>query len=105
MGPCSTSEDKNSLRYYLGPRTTATATSVLSRETPTRETHEMAETHVEKRLKQMWVRIGETLKRLRSTDAGRWRLVWVSDGRKWVLGLSKAANVACLAIFNPDTNR
>jgi hypothetical protein len=24
---------------------------------------------------------------------------WVSDGRKWVLGSSKATNVACLAVF------
>jgi hypothetical protein len=48
--------------------------------------------------------IGETLKRLRSTNAGRWWLVWVSGGRKWVLGSSKAANVACLAVFDPDTN-
>ena len=31
-------------------------------------------------------------------------LVWVSDGRKWVLGSSKATNVACLAVFDPDTN-
>jgi hypothetical protein len=50
------------------------------------------------------VRIGETLKRLRSTSAGRWWLVWVSGGRKWVLGSSKATNVACLTVFDPDTN-
>ena len=50
------------------------------------------------------VSIGETLKRLRSTNAGRWWLVWVSGGRKWVLGSSKATNVACLAGFDPDTN-
>jgi hypothetical protein len=93
--------------------TTATATSALSRETPTKETAEMAETHVtaemaethvEIRLKRLWVRIGETLKQLRSTSAGRWWLVWVSGGRKWVLGSSKATNVACLAVFDPDTN-
>ena len=84
--------------------TTATATSALSRETPTKETPEMAETHVEKRLKRLWVRIGETLKRLRSTSAGRWWLVWVSGGRKWVLGSSKAVNAACLAVFDPSTN-
>jgi hypothetical protein len=30
--------------------------------------------------------------------------VWVSGGRKWVLGSSKATNVACLAVFDPDTN-
>ena len=58
----------------------------------------------EKRLKRLWVRIGETLKRLRSTSAGRWWLVWVSGGRKWVLGSSKAVNVAYLAIFGPSTN-
>jgi hypothetical protein len=50
------------------------------------------------------VSIGETLKRLRSTNAGRWWLVWVSGGRKWVLGSSKATSVACLAVFDPDTN-
>jgi hypothetical protein len=84
--------------------TTATATSALSRETPTKETAETAETHIEKRLKRLWVRIGETLKQLRLTSAGRWWLVWVSGGRKWVLGSSKATNVACLAVFYPDTN-
>jgi hypothetical protein len=52
MGPCSTSGDQNSLRYDLG-LTTATATSALSRETPTKETPETAETHVEKRLKRL----------------------------------------------------
>ena len=69
-----------------------------------KETPETAETHVEKRLKRLWVRIGETSKRLRSISAGRWWLVWVSGGRKWVLGSSKATNVACLAVFDPDTN-
>jgi hypothetical protein len=44
------------------------------------------------------------MKRLRSTSAGRWWLVWVSGGRKWALGSSKATNVACLAVFDPDTN-
>jgi hypothetical protein len=83
---------------------TATATSALSRETSTKETPETAETHVEKCLKRLWARIGETLKRLRSTNAGRWWLVWVSGGRKWVLGLSKAVNAACLAVFDPSTN-
>jgi hypothetical protein len=84
--------------------TTMTATSALSRETPTKETHETAETHIEKRLKRLWVRIGETMKRLRSTSAGRWWLVWVSGGRKWVLGSSKAVNAVCLAVFDPSTN-
>jgi hypothetical protein len=51
-------------------------------------------------MKRLWVRIGETLKRLRSTSAGRWWLVWVSGGTKWVLGSSKATNVACLAVYN-----
>jgi hypothetical protein len=84
--------------------TTVTATSALRRETPTKETPETAETHVEKRLKRLWVRIGETLKRLRLTSAGRWWLVWVSGGRKGMMGSSKATNVACLAVFDPDTN-
>ena len=84
--------------------TSVIATSALSRETPTKETPETAETHVEKRLKRLWVRIGETLKRLRSTSAGRWWLVWVSGGRKWVLGSSKAVNAACLAVFDPTTD-
>ena len=106
MGPCSTSGDKNSQRFMCmtSGLTTATATSALSRETPTKETPETAETHVEKRLKRLCVRIGETMKRLRSTNAGRWWLVWVSGGRKGVLGSSKAVNVACLAVFDPSTN-
>ena len=70
--------------------TTTIATSALSRETSTKETPETAEMHVEKRLKRLWVSIGETLKRLRSTNAGRWWLLWVSGGRKWVPGSSKA---------------
>ena len=65
---------------------------------------ETVETHIEKRLKRLWVRIGETLKRLRSTSAGRWWLVWVSGCRKWVLGTSKTTNVACLAVFDLGTN-
>jgi hypothetical protein len=44
------------------------------------------------------------MERLRSTSAGRWWLVWVSGGRKWVLGSSKAVNAACLVIFDPSTN-
>jgi hypothetical protein len=84
--------------------TNATATSALSRETPTKETHETAETHVEKRLKRLWVRIRENLKRLRSTSARQWWLVWVSGGRKWVMESSEATNVACLVVFDPDTN-
>ena len=62
--------------------TTATAMSALSRETLTKETPEMVEMHVEKRMKRSWVRIGENLKRLRSTSADRWWLVWVRGGRK-----------------------
>ena len=84
--------------------TASFVTSALSRETPTKETSETLETHVEKRLRRLWVRIGETLKRLRSTSASRWWLVWVIGGRKWVLGSSKATNVVCLAVFDPDTN-
>jgi len=44
------------------------------------------------------------MKRLRSTSAGQWWLVWVSGGRKWVLGSSKAVNAAYLAVFDPSTN-
>jgi hypothetical protein len=80
MGCCLTYGDENSLKYDLG-LTTVTATFALSRGTPTKETPETAETHVEKRLRRLWVRIGETLKRLRSTIAGRWWLVRVSGGR------------------------
>jgi hypothetical protein len=103
MGPCSTCGDKNSLRYDLGPHH-CDCHVITQRETSTKETYETAETHVEKRLKRLWVRIGETLKRLRSTLAGRWWLVWVSSGRKWVLGSSKAVNAVCLAVFDPSTN-
>ena len=84
--------------------TTMTATSALSRETPTKETPETAETHVEKRLKRLRNALGTPEKRLRSTSAGRWWLVWVSGGREWVLGSSKAVNAACLAVFDPSTN-
>jgi hypothetical protein len=44
------------------------------------------------------------MQRLRSTSARRWWLVWVSGGRKWVLGSSKAVYAACLAVFDPNTN-
>jgi hypothetical protein len=84
--------------------TTATATSALSRETPTKETHETAEMHIEKRLKRLCVTPETAMKRLRSTSAGRWWLVWVSGGRERVLGSSKAVNVARLAVFDPSTN-
>jgi hypothetical protein len=84
--------------------TTATATSALSRETPTEETPETPEKYIEKRLKRLLVRIGKTMKRLRSTSVGRWWLVWVSGGRQWVLGSSKATNAACLATFDPSTD-
>jgi hypothetical protein len=91
MSPCSTSGDENSLRYDLGPHH-CDCPSALSRGMPTKETPETAETRVEKRLKRLWARIGQTLKRLRSTSAGRWWLVWVSGGRKWVLVSSQAIN-------------
>jgi hypothetical protein len=84
--------------------TTVTATSALSRETTTKETLGTAEMRVEKRLKRLWMRTRETMKRLRSTSAIRWWLVWASGGRMWVLGSSKAVNVACLAVFDPSTN-
>jgi hypothetical protein len=72
--------------------TTATVTLILSRETPTKETSETHKTHVQERLKRLWVMIGENLKRLRWTNVGRWWLAWVSGARRWVLGSSKAAN-------------
>ena len=56
--------------------------STYSGETPTKETPEMAETFIEKRLKRLWVRIRKTLKRLRWTSVGRWWLAWVS-GARW----------------------
>ena len=84
--------------------TVVNATSALSRETPIKETPETAETYVEKRLKRLWVRIGETLKRLKSTRAGQRWLVWVSSGRKWVLGSSKAVNAVYLAVFDIGAN-
>jgi hypothetical protein len=68
---------------------TVIAASALSRETPTKETPKAAETHVEERMKQLWVRIGEAVKWLRSINAGRRWLVWVNGGRKWVRGSSK----------------
>jgi hypothetical protein len=84
--------------------TTAAATSAPSRETHTEETPETAEMHVEKRLKRLSNAWKTPEKRLRSTSAGRWWLVWVSGGWKWVLGSSKATNVASLAVFDPGTN-
>ena len=69
------------------------------------KTLETVETHIEKRLKRLWVRIGDTLKRLRWTSVGRWWLAWVSGARRWVLGSSKAANVAYSAVFDADTVR
>ena len=79
---------------------TTTATPVLSRETHTKETPKTPGTHVQKRLKRLLVGIGQTLKRLMSTT-----VVWVSGAQhaQWVLGSSKAANAASLAIFDPVT--
>jgi hypothetical protein len=42
-------------------------------------------THVQKGLKRLLVRIGETLKRLMSTSVGQWWLVWISGAQQWVL--------------------
>ena len=81
--------------------TTTTATLALSRETPTKETPETPETDIQKRLKRLSVRTRETLKRLRSASVDQWWLMWVSGARQWVLGSSKAANVVCLAVFDP----
>jgi hypothetical protein len=39
---------------------------------------ERLEKRLEERLRRMWVRIGETLKRLSYTRVGRWCLAWVS---------------------------
>ena len=75
--------------------TASFVTSALSRETPTKETSETLETHVEKRLRRLWVRIGETLKRLRSTSASQWWLIWVSGGRKWVMGSNEGQGRQC----------
>ena len=84
--------------------TTTTATSALSRETPTsKKAPGTPEAHIQKRLKHLLVRIGETLERLRPTSVGQRWLIWVSGARQWVLGLSRTANVACSAIFNPVT--
>jgi hypothetical protein len=58
--------------------TTTTAMPEFSRETPTDQT---PETHVQERLKRLLVRIGDTLKRLRSISVGRWWLAWVSGAR------------------------
>ena len=33
-------------------------------------------------------------------QCGQWWLVWVSGAQQWVLGSSKAANAASLAIFD-----
>jgi hypothetical protein len=97
-------------RWILGSSTskatnTTIATSAFNREMPTKETPETAETHIEKRLKRLWVMIGETLKRLRWTIVGRWWLARVSGARWRVLGSSEAANVACSAIFDANTVR
>jgi hypothetical protein len=83
--------------------TTTTATPVLSRETPTKETHETPEMDIQKRLKRLSVRTRETLKRLKSAGVGQWWLVWVSGARQWVLGSSKAANAVGLAVFDSVT--
>jgi hypothetical protein len=77
----------------------------ISREMHTKETPGTAESHLEKRLKRLWVRIGENLKRLRCTSVGRWWLAWVSGARWWVLRSSKAANAACSAVLDVDTVR
>ena len=77
---------------------TTTATSALSRETHTKETPKTPGTYVQKRLKRLLVGIGQTLKRLMPTT-----VVWVSGTQQWVLGSSKAANAASLAIFDPVT--
>jgi hypothetical protein len=66
---------------------------------------ETPETHAQKRLKRLLVRIGETLKRLRWISVGRWWLAWVSGDRRWVIGSSKAANAACPAVFDAGTVR
>jgi hypothetical protein len=81
--------------------TTTTATSALSRKTHTKETSETPGAHAQKHLKRLLVRIGETLKLLMSTSVvGQWWLVWVSGAQQWVLGSSKGANAASLAIFD-----
>ena len=93
-GPCSTSTDENSLSYDVRGR----------QPSPPRQRLVMPETHIQKRLKRPSVRIGETLKRLRSTRVGRWWLLWVSSARQWVLGSSKATDAACLAAIDLSTD-
>jgi hypothetical protein len=45
------------------------------------------------------------MKRMKATSGGQWWLVWVRCGaRQWVLGPTKAGNVACLTIFNLVTS-
>jgi hypothetical protein len=84
-----------------GLTTVAATSALISRGTPIQET---PKTHVEKRMKRLWVRIAETLKRLRWNSVGRWWLACVSGARWWVLGSSKAANVACSAsLIGADT--
>jgi hypothetical protein len=58
--------------------TTATATLALRRETPTKETPETAETHIEERLKRLRNAKETPEKRMRLTNAGRWWLAWVT---------------------------
>jgi hypothetical protein len=69
------------------------------------ETRDMPEIDRQKRLKRLSVGTKETPERLRSPGVGQWWLVWVSGARQWVLGSSKAANVGCLAVFDPVTFR
>jgi hypothetical protein len=49
--------------------TTTTATSALSRETSSIKTREIPKMDIQKRIKRLSVRIKETVKRLRSTNA------------------------------------
>jgi hypothetical protein len=60
--------------------TTATATSALSRETPTKETPETAETYVEKRLKRLW---GEDQRDFETAEVDQYWSVVACMGQWW----------------------
>ena len=86
-----------------GLTTTTAASALTSRETYTKETPKTRGTHVQKCLKRLLVRIGETLKWLMSTSVGQWWVVRISGAQQWVMGSSIATNAASLAIFDPVT--
>jgi hypothetical protein len=75
----------------------------------TKETPETAETHIEKRLKRLLVRIGETRAETAEVDQC-WPVVagigqWCSAVGARVEPSRKAANAACSAVFDANTVR